>query len=287
MNTVIAYHTHDDQHGSLAVLPHYDSVSTAIYATTHYAQFKLDAVNRPINPDKLERLYDAVSVKNLLADNPILVSLDFVVLDGQHRLRVAEALETPIFYQFASDTTIDDVASLNSNRSSWKFADYLCSWCARGNPEYIKLREFIRRYDWMIPTMAMELCHYGTRLGLRRAFTDGRYVCNDIEFAEKVAQGLLDFRSFGFRYWNSRVFMYAVGQLFANSDYNHDIMIKRLGFNREALHPAVNSDDYFKMFNRIYNHKARGNKTVLEKLNVSDSRYRADMKAKRSERIAA
>lgn len=287
MVTTAVYQASQDRVVRTSPVQPLDKVSTAVYVTQNYPQFKLDPINRPIDQAKLVKLYDAISAKNLLADNPILVSLSFVVLDGQHRLKVAEAMGVPIYYQFASDTQMEDVSGLNKNRTPWKFSDFLSSWCERGNPEYIRLREFVKRYDWMYPSIAMEMCYYGSNGTMRDDFANGKYQCNDVEFAERVAQAVLDFRSIGFRYWNSRVFVYAVSQLLSNSEYNHATMMQRLERNREALYPAVNTDDYFKIFNRIYNRKASVNRVELEKLHSNDPRYRADKKAEKAAKAAA
>ncbi len=282
MVTSASYHATQDNHVPTSVSVYRDRVATAVYVTTNYQQFKFDFTNRPVNEDKLARLYDAIAAKNLLADNPILVSLDFVILDGQHRIKVAEALGVPIYYQFASDTSIDDVPGLNSKRSSWKLTDYLHSWCARGNEDYLLLRDFIKRYDWMLTSMAVDLCYFGDKLGIRQDIAEGRYKCNNLDFATKVANALLDFRTTGFEYWRSRVFVYAVSNLIANAEYDHSRMMAKLRYNPQALRPAVTVDGYFDIFTNIYNYRTReDNRIVLRKLPTNSANYRADKKAER------
>lgn len=282
MVTTAVYHASQDVRDGNRVKPQQDKVATAVYVTTDYSRFKFDEHNRPIDQNKLTKLYDAVSKRNLLADHPIMVDLAYNILDGQHRLRVAEALEVPIFYYFASDTDISDIPSLQQRRAGWKGTDYL--WAHRDNENYTRLSEFRKRYPWIPVKLAMELCHYGDKGNIGEEFANGSYVCNDVDFGVKVAEALLDFRRAGFSHWNSRVFTYAVAQLMANADYDHSIMLEKLRYNSVALRPAVNTDDYFVMFNKLYNYKARGNKTELRKLSTADHRYRVDRKA---ERLAA
>ncbi len=284
MVTTIAYHASQDVRDGSRVKLQQDKVATAVYVTTDYSRFKFDEHNRPIDPNKLTKLYDAVSKRNLLADHPIMVDLDYNILDGQHRLRVAEALEVPIYYYFASDTNISDIPNLQMRRAGWKGTDYL--WAHRDNENYIRLAEFRRRYSWIPVRIAMDLCNYGDKGNLTESFANGMYECNDFDFGVRVAEALLDFRRAGFSHWNSRVFTYAVAHLLANSDYDHSIMLDKLRYNSSALRPAVNSDDYFVMFNKIYNYKARGNKLELCKLSVNDPRYRADKKAEKEKLIA-
>lgn len=283
MVTTTAYHVGQDRQYRTTATQGRDGVATAIYSTTNYRQFLFDKTNRPIDQAKLVRLYDAVVAKNLLADNPILVALDFTVLDGQHRLKVAESLQVPIYYQFSSDTTMDDVATLNGRRTPWKLTDYLHFWCEREKEDYIVLRDFMRRYDWLIPHMALELCYYGDKIDLKANFAAGQYRCNNVDFATKVVHALLDFRATGFEYWKTRVFAYSVANLLANSDYDHSRMMAKLKYNPKALRPAVTMDDYYKVFDEIYNYKTReDNRIPLRRINSSSKNYRADKKAERS-----
>src|SRR5690606_27164974 len=84
-----------------------------ILQTTNYGMFKFDPLNRAIRQDKLDRLYDAVQTKNLLHLFPIVVSRNFVVMDGQHRLKTAEAHGVPIYYIVSNQMRIEDAAFVN------------------------------------------------------------------------------------------------------------------------------------------------------------------------------
>lgn len=257
-----------------------DKVSTAVYATQNYAQFKFDPTNRPVVTDKVQRLYDSIQAKNMLADNPILVGMDMTILDGQHRTKAAEALGVPIFYMFASDATMEDVPGLNNRRVPWTSVDYLAHWCAVGKQEYIKLRDFIDKYPFIPPTVAIDLCYYGTNLGLRDRFNRGEYECNDLDFAMKVVAMLQDFRSVGCKHWKQKIFIDAVSNLASNSIYDHKRMMQKLAAKPQLIHTvATTIDDYFAIFNEAYNWKARDVvKVELKRGNSNQRNYRKDKK---------
>jgi hypothetical protein len=65
------------------------AIHTTIYCTDDLSVFRLDPANRPVLRSALERLQRHISRHNLLADNPILVTPDLLVLDGQKRLLAA------------------------------------------------------------------------------------------------------------------------------------------------------------------------------------------------------
>ena len=59
--------------------------------------FKRVEGNRPINERYVTELKKEIERKNLLHVNPILVSDDYTVIDGQHRLAIAQDLGVPIY----------------------------------------------------------------------------------------------------------------------------------------------------------------------------------------------
>ncbi len=259
-----------------------DQIATAVYSTRNYGQFKFDTFNRPIDDGKLAKLTAAIAAHDLLADNPILVSLENVVLDGQHRLKAAEALGVAIYYYFASDATIADVPEMNGMRSAWKSQDYLDVWCKRGAPDYIALRDFHRRFSWMTFSMAQDLCHYGDLTNATKTFIAGNYQANDLDFAEKVAFAVLDFRAIGFEYYRTSLFISVVANLLGNASYDHKRMVHQLKRQSAKLRPAVNRDDYMKIIDNIYNYNRRGTPYVeLKWLNPNEAKYRPEMKAQR------
>lgn len=258
-----------------------DRVATAVYATTNYVQFLFDPINRPVDEKKVIKLFDAIQERNLLADNPILVDLDYRVLDGQHRLKAAEAAHLPIYYFFASETTIDDVAKLNNTRNGWTLANYISSYCERGNPEYIALREFMKQNPHIGPNAAVDLCNYGDKFNLRERFADGKYECNDIPFATLVANAMLDFRAIGCKFWNQQTFVYSVAQLFARENYDHSRMMDKLSQKPQLLRAATTVDDYMEIFTEAYNFRSHASGRVeFKRLNTSDRRYRPDRKTR-------
>ena len=66
--------------------------------TTDYKKFKIIQGNRALREFHVEYLKKSIMKDNLLYLNPILVNSDYYVFDGQHRLKVAEDLNLPIFY---------------------------------------------------------------------------------------------------------------------------------------------------------------------------------------------
>lgn len=250
--------------------------TSLVHATTNYQQFTFDPANRPIDPGNLEKLYDAVSAKNLLAEFPILVTPEGVVLDGQHRVKVAEALDTPIYYIVATNMTVDDVQKANGAVSHWKLTDWLYSWSKRGKPDYIQLGNFAKAHPWMPLSAAISLCTYGDRAGSAPLFKSGGYLCNDIEWAGMVASAVLDFKPY-VSFYRFPVFIGAVGMLFEHEGYDHDRMMAKMGYMSRKLVRCPDVATYMALFTEIYNYRTTAdNRMTFEKLPSNSKKRRED-----------
>lgn len=262
-----------------------DSVSPSpenvILQTKNYGMFKFDPLNRAIRQDKLDRLYTAVEVKNLLHLFPIVVTRDFVIVDGQHRCKVAEALDTPIYYIVSSQMRIEDAARVNNNTDSWKQADYLQHWCGLGLPDYLRLKEFWEQRQWMTPATAVSLCHTGSNTtGLmgekppNRLFADGEYIANNLDGAERIATMVCGFKTW-VAFWKDRPFISAIRNLDSNVDYDHARMMQKMQYQSSKLVRCASAEDYIAVLNTIYNYKVPDDrKVLLKKIGSSSSKWR-------------
>ena len=74
-----------------------------VHQTTDYSQFKKFASNRPT---VVKNLLKSIREKNQLSSHPIIVTKNFYVVDGQHRLECAKIMNVPIY--FIIDPNIDE-----------------------------------------------------------------------------------------------------------------------------------------------------------------------------------
>lgn len=230
--------------------------STAIEQTKSYQMFKFDKSNRPIDQRHLSKLTEAIRNRNLLKEFPILVTVDYVVIDGQHRLRAAEQLNVPIFYTVTANMTAVDAASVNNVTERWSFADWMHSWIAQGKQEYVKLSEFSRRYPWINISTAVNLVSYGDRAKLTSKFRNGTFACNDLEFAEKVMHCVLDFKPYA-AFYQHTAFIGAVACLLEHAAYDHKRMMARLEYASRKMVKCPDVPGYLEMFGEIYNYRTR------------------------------
>lgn len=123
---------------------------TLIFKTTDYRMFKTHPRNRVINYNLVNNLQISIKSKNLLHYRPLLVTSDFVVLDGQHRLKAAEMLSVPIFYQVVDDADAEMIIiKLNATSRPWSTLDHVNFF--RDNEHYRKLVSFATGFSLSVP----------------------------------------------------------------------------------------------------------------------------------------
>ena len=123
-----------------------------ILETSDYSIFQKHSSNRNIDKSNLNKIINSIKARNLLYLRPIIVNKNFEIIDGQHRLEAAKYLELPVFYQIQPEAVDEDIILLNDNMKRWTIDDYLNYYLSKGNIEYTKLNEFIKKYTPAIKT---------------------------------------------------------------------------------------------------------------------------------------
>ncbi len=151
--------------------------------TMNYSQFKLIEANRPLIEKHVRRLANSITSQNLLQYKPIQVNAKMEVIDGQHRLRAAERLGVPIYYEVQKDLVTEDIMTLNIMHS-WGIADFLHFHVQQGSEEYIKFNNFLIKNNLTI-RIGLNLCIGQNRDNLDD-FRKGKFIFNltevDVDF---------------------------------------------------------------------------------------------------------
>lgn len=242
-----------------------ESLATAVigqvYSTTNYAMFRFSESNRPINGRHLEILCEAVLAKNLLHRHPILVTREGLVIDGQHRLKVAQALHLPIYYMVVDDMSVADIANTNAVNLKWTARDYLHYWSVSGNENYRQIEQFAKRYNTVPLSYIAQFCGQNSSvINASAAFRQGKADAGKLKELERILTTALDFKPYLGKRWASRTLLAAVDAMLATPGYNHTTMMTRLEYLSTRLRPCVSAQEYLTLLSEIYNFKARSGK---------------------------
>ncbi len=232
-----------------------------ILQTTDYAKFKPVFGNRAIIKGHVQILINAIEKKNLLPFNPIKVNEKWEVIDGQHRLKAAEVLKTPIYYVVTEKADITDVIMENTHNKNWTLDDYIRSYAARGVEAYQTLLRFAEEHKIAVST-AIVLLQFndGTRRFSNNVKSGGFTIVDLKKSMEIVAilDELTPMIDRGVRL--DREFSVALVRLYNLEKVDWKKMMSK--FERwttagNQFTPQVTTLDYLRSFEAIYNYHSQ------------------------------
>lgn len=231
-----------------------------VLKTNDYSMFKHMVGNRNINKLHLKRLTESMSEKYI--EVPIIVNSYNQIIDGQHRFEAARELGKDVYYIKVRNLNLDDVHRLNTNSKNWTAEEYMQGYCELGLEDYIKYRDFKRKYGFGHNETNAILTNRSRMSGSKNTdFNDGKFKIQDYDLAVKNAEKI---RMVGEYYegYKRRSFVYAMLELFENPDYNHVEFLSKLSFQSVKLQDCTDIKGYLILIEDIYNYKRGKNNKV-------------------------
>lgn len=259
-------------------VPKGDEVSGLIYSTMDYDKFIFLPENR--EPDNYERLALEMQQKNLQQFNPVRVTKNMEVIDGQNTILACRLLGIPVHYIWDHEgetLTNRDIAQLNSARKNWLKPEYLHHFCSLGYKHYMHMKDTMDRLDLSLNTMvhvARTDQHYKTftlpesgkrmRESVGNVFNNGRWIWTDEHDAQaEIVASLLKKIQLNWPVERTKPTSWtrvadAVAQLMGKDGFDQSSFeknIERCGSS--MLQSKTATGDYIRMLKSIYNfHKS-------------------------------
>lgn len=242
-----------------------------VNSTNDYEKFSILDGNRKVNLSHLNRLKDSFKQNYLLS--PIIVNEQFEIIDGQHRFLAAKDLQLPINYIKCEDYSLREVQILNTNSKNWNKEDYLKSYCDLGYPEYIKFREFMKKYPEFNISVCLMLVvdRYVEKKKQDKSyisdtnksgsymikyFENGSLKIKDYKLACDNANKILLIKPYYDGYYRL-LFVSTMLTLFKNKNFLLSQFIQKLSYMPNALKHCPNAESYKLLIEEIYNYKSR------------------------------
>jgi hypothetical protein len=245
-------------------------VADKIYTTREYNKFRLTPEqNRKLKVNDVIKIAESMEEKSLLPEFPIIVTRDFRVIDGQHRLHAAEIAKVPVYYIVSDNMTMDDVASAQALTTPWTLADYLHYYCSSGasvhRANYLQMQEFVNKWG-VSESTALRLGAMGANTS--QEFKTGRLNFGNGPHANEVMRAAEDFRPNNehawFEFWDASYFLAALSNLMLTVDprtrdkiYDHNRMMHKVRLAPNLLHKCSTTADYQRMLVEIYNRNSK------------------------------
>lgn len=250
-----------------------------IQYTTELGQFKFTGVNRdttnPKSQARIKAIKESMLKNGFKPTEPIKVSSKGVIIDGQHRLKAAEAVGCGVYYMV--DKTIKNTskeyfkAALEMNDPStqraWGMNDYLHGYVAQGNQDYVTLQNFVDVYgdDFTLTECSMFLMNSGTKHCNKKDFSSGKFKVASVELATTWADNILKLKPYFKNGYNKSVFVRSMVSILEKHDnFDFDRFLHKVSLRPHELVICGDRKTYKLMIEDIYNYKVREN----DKLNL-------------------
>jgi hypothetical protein len=243
-----------------------------VYKTNDLSIFNQIEGNRPPNPQHIRRLSQSIKDNGLLC-NPILVNEKMEVIDGQHRLLAAKDAKSEIYYVILKGYDLKEVHALNLNQKNWTKKDFMNGYAEMGIESYIKLKQFLKKYNCFNLTSCIQLCSQvsGSSTGTmankykevktinqREVFEEGTWVGKSFEKGEEIAEKILLLKNY-YSGYNRNGFVSAIislimykGDVFDFNEFMHKVRLQPT-----ALVDCTNVGSYKALIEDIYNYRTR------------------------------
>jgi len=243
-----------------------------VYSTTDYSLFKSLTGNRAVNNVHVRRLRESFKSTYLLS--PIIVNEKYEIIDGQHRFEATKELGLSVNFIVCKGYSLSEVQVLNTNMKNWKSEDYLNAYCDLGYPDYLKFREFMKKFpDFGFAPSQIILTNLCTtnraffsneiktdsnKKGAytERYFQEGRLSIPDYQQSIVNAEKILEVKPY-YEGFNRRIFVAAMIGLFKVPHYSHERLIQRISSNPTSMQHCSNVSQYKLMIEEIYNFRSR------------------------------
>lgn len=228
-----------------------------VYYTDVYDNFKGVVGNRPISRAHVSALERSIKKRNLLSKNPILVTSDMKIIDGQHRLEAAKKLKVNIYYMIVDGGSLPDIQMLNSVMKSWNGYDYMYSYCELGSEDYKLLRRVVETHGITISNAITIYSGFNNQGQRWMEFKQGNFKVKNKEAADIFTQKYLLFKSLvAKRIFNDREFLYALRQLQESMDIQ--AFIDQMTEQATPIEYQATTKDYLREFEKVLNYRKRG-----------------------------
>lgn len=221
------------------------------FRTTDYSAFKTLEGNRKVLDRRVGKIINSIKSNGYIF-NPIIVNEKMEVIDGQGRLEALRRLGLSVDYVICEGATRNECIALNAYSTVWTLRDYIDSFCADGNHDYIRFRNTLDAFPKINDQVKMQIIlgkvyipQDAIRLG-RLKFPEEQEEngVSDLKFCEDLNIAPQRFKGTKGYYYYAAVFARHVG-----ADENRLFQV----FDKNALPPAPDLRTALDVISDFYN----------------------------------
>lgn len=111
--------------------------------TSNYSIFSFLDGNRSIKDGRVAKIKRSIEMVGYIP-SPIVVNEKFQIIDGQGRFAALKELGLPVCYIVIPGLSVEHCVAMNINQTNWTLTDYIESYAAQGNENYLR---FLSLYE--------------------------------------------------------------------------------------------------------------------------------------------
>lgn len=239
-----------------------DNKKMNVYMTDNYKKFKKMLDNREVSNQRIQLIVRSINKVGYIP-SPIIVNEKLEVIDGQGRLAAAEKLGLPVYYIVVSGIGIEECRAMNLHQSNWTVKDFIHSYSAGGDENYINLRNLMKEYEKNLGANVLYSVAYGqvyhTAGAVSEIVKSGKLVFpqKDYEKARKLCDYMVEFAPIFNRIGGRKDLYYGAVRFALACDGCDRNTLKARVFRRQAvLIPVANMDQALTGLEECFNFRS-------------------------------
>lgn len=234
-----------------------DKIVAYVYETYDYDKFKkLEGNRRVLDRRKAKIKRSMEDVGQIM--NPSIVNENLEIIDGQGRIETDQELGMPVHYIIVEGTGLKECVALNLGQTNWKPIDYVESYAARGNENYIRFLDLINQYPLIglqiiygVATNSINVGGAGTRVlkegELRLSKEWAKAIIPALDFLDNLHEELKNVKG------EQRILQTGLAWIINNTNCNVARLEKIITDKYPLIQPVVNKDYFLNNISDIYN----------------------------------
>lgn len=123
----------------------YNEAEYKVYTTSDYSIFAHLKENRDVKEQRVKKIRKSIDSVGYIR-NPIIVNEKMEIIDGQGRFEVLKEKGYPVEFIIDEGIGVDECRAMNVQQTNWTVLDFVDSFCASGDENYLNLRRLVDKY---------------------------------------------------------------------------------------------------------------------------------------------
>jgi hypothetical protein len=245
------------------------------FSTKDYNKFSFFDENREAraNSKHVSDLVKCLLQHNFLKTQPIKVTKDFKIVDGQHRFLAAKKAGVEIYYVFDDRDPYKVMIEANTYVKAWGTKDFIRFSAKRGNKNHEIMINAVTLYGLPVVVLGIFALDDGQEIEMkfRKWLKSEEFVIGDEENFKLLCEVYTQFIAIVQRNTSKSLFYIkseraakAFKILCSHPDFDKERLLKNMDICPHLIEQQLNVGAYVQMFEKVYNYHQRNKLSLTE-----------------------